>query len=156
MKIAGWMKWMAVAVVACGLTATVLVQQARAEFPRHGRLLERLASLGITDEQRDQIHAILREAKPKAEPLVKQMVAERRALRGLILNGAPEKDIRAQVTKLAQVGGDLAVLKSQTAPKIREVLTPEQREKVQGMISEFDGRVDSFLEHAGQRIESGN
>jgi Spy/CpxP family protein refolding chaperone len=152
MTIKPWMKWTVVAAVACGLTATVLVQKARAEFPRHGRLLEKLASLGISDEQRDQIHAILREAKPKAEPLVKQFVTERRALRKLVLNGASEAEIRAQVAKVAKAGGDLAVLKSQTAPKIREVLTPEQREKVNEMISEFDDRVDSFIEHLGERI----
>jgi Spy/CpxP family protein refolding chaperone len=150
------MKWTVVAAVACGLTATVLVQKARAEFPRHGRLLEKLASLGISDEQRDKIHAILREAKPKAEPLVKQFVTERRALRTLVLNGAGEDEIRAQVAKVAKTAGDLAVLKSQTAPKIREVLTPEQREKVQEMISEFDERVDGFIEHLGDRLGSGN
>jgi Spy/CpxP family protein refolding chaperone len=119
-------------------------------------LLEKLASLGISDEQRDKIHAILREAKPKAEPLVKQFVTERRALRTLVLNGAGEDEIRAQVAKVAKTAGDLAVLKSQTAPKIREVLTPEQREKVQEMISEFDERVDGFIEHLGDRLGSGN
>jgi len=148
-----WMKWTAVAVLACGLTATVLAQKARAEYPRHGRLLEKLASLGISDEQRDEIRAILSEARPKAQPLVKQFVAERRAMRELVLNGASEKEIRVQVQKLARIGGDLAVLKAQTAPKIREVLTPEQREQLQEMIAEFDQRVDSFLERAGEPIE---
>src|ERR1051326_612777 len=109
MKIQSWMKWTAVAVVACGLAATVLVHKVNAaapmlaqlgsDFPRHGRILEKLASLGITDAQRDQIRAILRDAKPKAEPLVKEFVTERRAMRTLIHNGASEAEIRPQAAK---------------------------------------------------------
>src|SRR5437899_2761915 len=91
MKMQNWMKWTTVAVVACGLTATVLVHKVHAaapilaqlggQFPAHGRILEKLASLGISDDQRTKIHAILADAKPKAEPLVKQLVSERRVMR---------------------------------------------------------------------------
>lgn len=164
MKIQGWMKWTAVAVVACGLAGTMLVHKANAaapvlaqlggDSPRHGRILEKLASLGITDEQRDQIKAILRDARPKAEPLVKQFVAERRAMRTLIHNGASEAEIRAQATKVASVATDLAVLRAQVAPKVKAVLTPEQQKKMQDMIGEFDQKVDAAIERAGSQIEN--
>ena len=158
------MKWTAVAVVACGLTATVLVHRVQAaapvmsqlggDLPRHGRILEKLASLGITDEQRDQIKAILREARPKAQPLMKQFVTERRTMRTLLHNGASEAEIRAQATKVASVATDLAVLRSQFAPKVKAVLTPEQQKKAQDMISEFDQKVDAAIERAGSQFEN--
>ncbi len=158
MKIRGWMKWAAVAAVVCGLTGGLLIHRAQAAaalqpqgsggFPHRGRLLEKLASLGITDQQRDQIRSILQEARPKAEPLMKQLVAERRALRSLILNGASEVDVRAQAAKVAKAGADLAVLRAQVAPKIREVLTPEQRQKLQEMLKEMDSRVDTAIHDA--------
>ena len=163
MRTQRWMKWTAVCAVACGLTATTLVVKAHAaappggllggEFPAHGRFLERLASLGITEDQRDKIRAILREAQPKAQPLVKQFVMEKRAMRSLVLKGASETEIRAQAAKVAAVGTDLAVLKAQVAPQIRAVLTPEQQKKVEAMIEEFDGRVDTIVDRVGQHLE---
>ncbi len=158
MKIECWMKWAAVVVAACGLAAPVLVHKAQADpaaaaptqsGAMRGRILEKLAGLGLTEDQRSQIRAILQDAKPKAQPLVKQFVTERRALRALIQNGANETEVRAQAAKVASVGADLAVLRAQVVPKIRAVLTPEQRQKAAEMRAEFDHRVDAAVQDAG-------
>lgn len=152
MTIGPWMKWTAMGGAVVVLSAGMFAHPARAQGlfrERHGRMFERISDLGITAEQWEKIHAIVDEAKPKAEPLVKQFVTERRALRELVLNGGSERDIRAQAEKLARTGGDLAVLKSQVVPPIRAVLTPEQQDKIKDMVGEFDARVDLFLDHLG-------
>lgn len=152
MTIKRWMKWTAAGVAAVVLTAGFCAHRADAQGlfrGRHGKAFERISSLGITPEQWEKIHAIVEEAKPKAEPLVKQFVTERRAMRELVLNGGSESDIRAQAEKLARTGGDLAVLKSQVVPQIRAVLTTEQQDRIKDMVGEFDARVDLFLDHLG-------
>ena len=154
MKIRRWMKWTAAGLLTCGLAGVLWVQHADAGplgggHRGDGRFLETIAGLGITDEQRDQIRAILREAKPTAEPLVKRVVAERRALRDLVRHGGTEAEIRSQVNKVAAAVSELVVLKARIAPQVRGVLTPEQQERVAEMIAEFDERVDAWLDHAG-------
>lgn len=151
MKRQQWIKAAAVVALAGGLGGWCLPAQAaeaqRSE--RQGRLVATLADLGITEEQRAQIKAILADVKPQAEPLIKQLVTERRALRGLIQKGASETEIRARASRVAAVATDLAVLRARTAPQIRAVLTPEQRSKLQERWAEWDRRVDAFLERLG-------
>lgn len=160
MRRRSWIKWTAITALVIAVSTAFVVHKSlaapsyRGGFAGHfrgghGTILAKIASLGITDEQREKIHAILLEAKPKAEPLIKQLVAERRALRDLVLNNGSEAEIRAQAQKIAAVGADLAVLKASVAPQVRAVLTPNQQEKIKEMIAEFDDRIDTWLDHLG-------
>jgi Spy/CpxP family protein refolding chaperone len=118
-----------------------------------GLFAARLAELGVTDAQKEQIHAILRQHLPEVEPLVKQFVTERRALRGLVHADQPdEKAIHAQVSKAARIGADLAVARAHTAQEIKPVLTPEQVEKLKDMRDDADERIDLFLSRIAKRI----
>ena len=51
--------------------------------PAKGRFKKQLAQLGVTDDQKAQVKAILRKYQPTAGPLIQQVVTERRALRDL-------------------------------------------------------------------------
>jgi Spy/CpxP family protein refolding chaperone len=88
--------------------------------------LGKIAELGVNDSQKQQIHAILREARPALQPLVAQYVQERRTLRKTI-HTAPvnEQAIRAQAARVAQTEADLDVKRAHVSARIRAILTPE-------------------------------
>ncbi len=114
---------------------------------------QRLASLGITDAQKAQIKDILRKNQPTVQPLVKEFVADRRALRDLIhAETVDEGAIRAQVAKLAKVGADVAVARAHVAHDIRGVLTPEQIKQLSEMKEDVDVRIDHFLARVAKRV----
>jgi hypothetical protein len=109
-------------------------------------ILVRLAELRVTATQESQIRAILQEAQPGFEPLVKQYITKRRSLRATI-HTAPvnETAIRTQANRVAQLEADLAVKRARIADRIRTVLTPDQITKLKALAGEFDSRVDSAL-----------
>jgi len=95
--------------------------------PAKGRFKKQLAQLGVTDEQRAQVKAILRKYQPTAGPLIQGAVTERRALRDAIrAETIDETAIRAQAAKVASMEADLAVQRAHVVHDIRAVLTPEQ------------------------------
>src|SRR5437870_5817549 len=110
-------------------------------------ILSKLAELGITDAQKVEIHAILREAQPGFEPLVKQFIQERRALRNTI-HAAPvnEPAIRTQADRVAQFEADLAVKRAHISERVRTVLTPDQITKLKDIATQLDSRVDAMVE----------
>ncbi|MDP9004979.1 MAG: Spy/CpxP family protein refolding chaperone [Verrucomicrobiota bacterium] len=115
--------------------------------------LGKLAELGVNESQKQQIHAILREARPGFQPLVVQYVQERRTLRKAI-HTVPvnEAAIRAQATRVAQLEADLAVKRAYVSEQIRAVLTPHQVEKLKELAGVIDARVDNMLERINERI----
>jgi Spy/CpxP family protein refolding chaperone len=88
---------------------------------RYG-ILGKLAELGLTEGQKTQIHAILREAQPGFQPLVKQYVQERRAWRAAVhATPANEAAIRAQASRVGQLEADFAVKRAHLGEQIRTV-----------------------------------
>jgi len=119
---------------------------------RHA-LLGKLAELGVTDAQKQQIHAILRETQPTLQPLVKQYVQERRALRKTIhTTPVNEAAIRAQAARVAQIEADLDVKRAYVSDRIRAVLTPEQVEKLKELAGSIDEHVDTVLGRINEKI----
>ena len=116
-------------------------------------LLGKLAELGVSQAQKEQIHAVLRESRPTIKPLVTQYVQERRALRKTI-HAAPinEAAIRAQAARVAQIEADLDVKRAYVSERIRAVLTPEQVEKLKQIAGTVDARVDALLERIDEKI----
>ena len=114
--------------------------------PSHAFLAEKLAELGVTDTQREQIHEILRNHLPATQPLIKQLIEERRKLRQAIrADDLDDKAIRAQATHVATLEADLAVERAHIVHEMKPVLTPEQLEKVKAAQSDSDERFDAFL-----------
>jgi Spy/CpxP family protein refolding chaperone len=114
---------------------------------------ERLAALGVTDAQKQQVRSILRQHQPAAGPLIKRLVEERRKLRDTIrADQIDEKAIRAQAAKVAGLEADLAVERARVVHAIKPVLTPEQLTKLKTMQVDVDERVDGFLSRVAKRI----
>ena len=143
----------AIAVATVIVTGSLAVAAKTGAGPVRGRIGERLTELGVTDEQKAEAKAILKQHQPTAAPLVRSFVSERRALRELIhAEKVDESAIRAQVDKLAKVGGDLAVERAHIAHAMRGVLTPEQIQKLGTMREDVDAQIDQFLDHVAKRI----
>ena len=123
------------------------------EGPMGILFLSKIASLGITDVQKDKIHIILREHQPKMEPMVRQCIAERRALRDMIrFETVDEKTIRAQSAKVATLEADLAVQRAHAAQEVRATLKPDQIEKARELQSDVDARLDHVVDRIADHL----
>lgn len=114
---------------------------------------ERLAALGVTDAQKQQVHTILRQHQSTAGPMIRQLVEERRKLRDTIrAETIDEKAIRAQAARVAGLEADLAVERAHIVHEIKPVLTTEQVAKLKDMQADVDERIDGFLSRVAKRI----
>lgn len=112
------------------------------------------AELGLTADQSRAIEDIFKKNRPLAEPLVKQLASERRALRALIhAETVDEAAIRAQSAKVAAVEADLAVKRAHGAQEIRKLLTPEQIQKFKVIQDKRDRRFDRSMSRPDREIE---
>ncbi len=117
--------------------------------PMAGRHFKKMATeLGLSAQQQQDIKAIFQKDRPQFQPLVKQLVAERRALRTLIhADTVDEAAIRAQSAKVAAIQADLAVHRALTGQQVRKLLTPEQVQK----LKDFQAKMDQRHDKAGPR-----
>jgi Spy/CpxP family protein refolding chaperone len=91
-----------------------------------------MAGLDLSQDQKDAIRDILREERATIRPVVDRMRDARLALQDAI--GAEPVDealIRQKVQAMADAGVDLAVLRAQIGAKVKDVLTEEQRQRVE-------------------------
>ncbi len=112
-----------------------------------GRLLALRSELGITTEQRTQIRGIVTSHRQEIAAALKPVADKRRALRDATLaENASEATIRAAADELGKAIGDAAVIGSKIKSEVREVLTPEQREKVTQFRQQSETAVDKLLD----------
>lgn len=103
------------------------------------------AELNLSSKQKQDIQDVYTKSRARNEPLMKQMVAERRALRALIhAETVDEAAIRAQSGKVAAIMADIAVQHAQTAHQVRALLTPEQAQKLKSIQGKRDGKMDEM------------
>ena len=137
---------MLLSVVTLLTSAPVAIRAGDGPRPSHAFLAEKLAELGVTDDQRQQIHTLLRNHQSTTQPLLKQLVEERRKLcQAVRANELDDAAIRAQAARVATVEADLAVERAHIVHDIKPVLTPAQLEKVAASQSDSDERFDAFL-----------
>jgi Spy/CpxP family protein refolding chaperone len=93
-----------------------------------------LRALGLSEAQRDQVFKIFHDSRPAQYEQMKQLRRARLDLGKLV--GAERFD-SARARQLADAQGkamaELALLRVQTLRRVRDVLTPEQREKMDQM-----------------------
>lgn len=119
----------------------------------HGFFRKKLAELGVTDAQKTQVRAILKEHLPAISPLVSQLVIERRALRDTIrADQVDEAAIRAQAAKVAVIEASLDVERAHIVHQIKPLLTPDQLVKFKEMQTKGDARFDEFLSRVAKNI----
>ena len=111
-----------------------------------GRWLVLRSELNLTDDQKQQIAAILKSHKAEIVQAVQPIVEKHRALRAAVTAPSPdEKAIRAASDDLGHAIGDAAVLASKIRGKIAPILTDQQRQEIQDFRSQSDHAVDDFF-----------
>jgi len=103
--------------------------------PGRGPNLERMTQqLDLTDQQRDQIREILDNHRDGAQKLDQEMRAARDTLHDAIhAEVFDETAIRDAAAAVSLLEADRAVDMARTLSQVRQVLTPEQREKLAEM-----------------------
>lgn len=113
----------------------------------------RWAALGLSSDQKSQIKVVLQKYEPTLQPLVQQLVAERRALRADVQAATvDEPAIRTEAAKVAALEADVAVQRAHVAHDIRGLLTPEQIQKFKDMQAARDARFDEARQRFANRI----
>lgn len=111
-----------------------------------GRLITLGAELNITDEQREQLKAIVHAHRDETAQVVQKLVEKKQALREAVMAQPADEDaIRAASNDLGKAVGDAAVLGSKIIAEARGVLTPEQLELIEQFLAEHDKSVNEFL-----------
>jgi Spy/CpxP family protein refolding chaperone len=121
--------------VALGLAAPASAQPAPMGMGmgmRHHGPMMQLRGLDLTEAQRDQVFKLFHEQAPAVHEQMKQVRRSQEELRKL---AAAERfdDTRARQLADAQAKAfsTLAVMRAQTMHRVREILTPEQRAKLE-------------------------
>lgn len=111
-----------------------------------GRLLALRSELDLTSEQRERIRAIVKSHRQEIVAALRPVVDKRQALRDATLaENANEAAIRAAADELGKAIGDAAVVGSKIKAEVRQVMTPEQREKINKFRQQSETAVDTFL-----------
>jgi len=98
--------------------------------------------LDLTDAQQTQVQQILAKDKPSLEPLMQQMHQGRQQMRQLIESGSfDETKARALISQQTETMTELAVQKAKVESDLYQVLTAEQKTKL-----------DQFLDRHEQRF----
>jgi len=90
--------------------------------------------LGLTDDQRAALKDLIKNHRHEIQPLVKAVIAKKRALQELALGEDPDPAaIRRASADLGNAIAEAAVLGSSLAQKAKSILTPEQLTRLREM-----------------------
>lgn len=116
-------------------------EQHRHQGERHNFLKKLAKQLGMSDQQKSQAMALLQKDRGENKPLFTAMMTERRQLRKLVMSGtADEAAVRAQSAKVASIQSDLAVKRAQQTKQLLALLTPDQINKLQGILAKREAK----------------
>jgi Spy/CpxP family protein refolding chaperone len=105
-------------------------------------LLHRLGDyIELTEDQRTQIEAVAEQARTEIRPLLQQARAERQEFRSSDQPGDfDEVAFRNHAQKQAQIHVDIQVAAARAMSQAMNILTPEQREKLEELRGLFGRR----------------
>jgi len=117
---------------ALGAASSASAQDMPGHFGRHGGgPMMHLRGLNLSEAQRDQVFKIFHEQAPTFHEQMKQVQAARQQLSQIAAaDRFDEASARQAADAQAKALSNLAVLRAQTMHRVREVLTPEQRQKL--------------------------
>jgi len=122
-----------------------------------------LASLDLTDDQKTQVKAILKDEQPRLDPLVDQMIQSKKALfEAVHARTFDETAVRAAASASVKAQTDLAVEKGRMVSRFRGVLTVEQQDRLDAMTRRFEDRLEKrvglartiWREHASDFVDA--
>jgi periplasmic protein CpxP/Spy len=143
-----YFKIAAVVLVLAVMTAIAVSQTVkRAHMRGHGMfggpmLGMYVHQLDLTDAQRAQVKAIMAKERPALQPLMQQMSQGHSQLRDLVMSGSfDEGKARELASQQTQAMTELAVQHARIASEMVQVLTPEQKTKLNALITQHEQRM---------------
>ena len=98
---------------------------------RGGHGMTHLRGLNLTEAQRDQVFKIYHEQAPAVHEQMKQVQRSRQDLRQLAMADRFDEGRARQIADTqARALSALAVMRAQTMARVREILTPDQRQRL--------------------------
>ena len=121
--------------LAFGLGSGALAQSDERPGPMHSHGMHRmLRHLDLSEAQRDQVFKIFHDQSPAMHERMKAARAARKDLEKLALASAFDRErARAIADSEAKAIADVEVLRAESMARVRELLTPEQRAKLDQM-----------------------
>jgi Spy/CpxP family protein refolding chaperone len=105
-----------------------------------GGPMEHMRALNLTEQQRDQIFKIHHDSVPAMREQMKQVQKARTELRQIAMaDKFDEAKARQAADAQAKAMSTMAVMRAQTMNRVRQVLTPEQRQKMDQMRDHREG-----------------
>jgi Spy/CpxP family protein refolding chaperone len=150
-----YLKTLAV-ILALTILAAIAVSQTAKRSHMHGAgmfggpmLSEYIHRLDLTDAQQAQVRAIMQKEKPSVQPLMMQMAQGHAQLRDLVINsnGAfDEAKVRELASQQSQNVTELMVQYARIGTELVQVLTPEQKTKLNALIAEHQQRMMNHMQ----------
>jgi Spy/CpxP family protein refolding chaperone len=98
--------------------------------------------LDLTDAQQAQVKAIMTKERPTLQPLMLQMAQGHSQLRDLVMSGNfDEGKARELASQQTQAMTELAVQHARIASEMVQVLTPDQKTKLNALITQHEQRM---------------
>lgn len=113
--------------------------------------------LDLTDAQRTQIHQIMSQERPAMKPLMEQMRQSRQQMLQLELSGSfDEAQARTLANQQTQTMADMIVQRAKVESQVIGVLTPDQKTKLNQMITERQQRMQERMQQRQQQAPADN
>jgi len=135
-------------------TGTIIVtgSVAGADPSDAGRRLDRLSQeLNLTPDQEAQIRTIFEAGKADTESDREALRAARQNLQALMTGDASESELRQQHDRIQSLRAELGDRRFEGVLDVREVLTPEQRQRFSELAAERRQRRRGAFSGAGPR-----
>jgi protein CpxP len=102
--------------------------------------------LDLTQAQRDQAKAIMEKEKPVIQPLMKQLMQAHKDMSSLEESGTfDEAKVRALAAQNTQAMTELFVQKARIHSELMQILTPEQKAKLQQLHARHEARMKNHV-----------
>ena len=102
--------------------------------------------LDLTDAQQAQAKGIMAKEKPSLQPLLRQRMQAEKQLRELAMAGNfDESKVRDIANQQAQVMTEITVQKARIESELFQLLTPEQKTKLNQFIDKHEQRMSQHL-----------
>jgi Spy/CpxP family protein refolding chaperone len=143
-----WMKWMGIGAVSAGLLLAQPPAAARRgdagagaearQRPHRGMVLI-ARMLDLTEEQKAQVQAIVKDARTQAAALAPQLKEQRQAIQDAVTSNPSDSAIRNLADKQGDLISQLTVIRIKSMVKFFAILTPEQKEKAMDLRGKLEG-----------------
>jgi periplasmic protein CpxP/Spy len=112
-----------------------------------GRMFDFFADyLDLTDAQQAQAREIMAKEKPSLQPLLRQRMQAEKQLHELAMAGSfDESKVRDIANQQAQVMTEITVQKARIESELFQLLTPEQKTKLNQFIDKHEQRMKRHL-----------